>query len=120
LIHASQTKPPREDLDDFGLENPTYRAIIVVVSNASLLESVARDQAFRDLGKRIAERNQKGCLVEMQIIEPSKVLEGKVTGETAVAACENTVPANRTIRCPKRTGSSPGPTSCTWWKALGS
>jgi hypothetical protein len=31
LIHASQTKPTREDLDDFGIENPMYGAIIGVV-----------------------------------------------------------------------------------------
>lgn len=55
------------------------------LGNASLLESVAQGQAFELQAQRITERNQKGCLVETQIIEPSRVLEVKVTGETAVA-----------------------------------
>jgi hypothetical protein len=55
------------------------------LGNASLLESVAQGQAFEIQAKRITERNQKGCLVETQIIEPSKVLEVSATGETAVA-----------------------------------
>jgi hypothetical protein len=53
--------------------------------NASLLESVAQGQAFELQAQRIADRNQKGCLVKTQIIDPSKVLEVKVKGETAVA-----------------------------------
>ena len=55
------------------------------VGDVSLLEPVTLSQAYSIQAQRIADRNLKGCLVETQIIEPSKVIEVKVTGETAVA-----------------------------------
>jgi Restriction endonuclease len=55
------------------------------VGDISLLEPVTLGQAYSIQAQRIADRNLKGCLVETQIIEPSKVLEISVKGETAVA-----------------------------------
>jgi hypothetical protein len=55
------------------------------VGDISLLEPVTLGQAYSIQVQRIADRNLKGCLVETQIIEPSKILEISVTGETAVA-----------------------------------